>query len=90
MHTFYNQFICNHGTMFTFKTDFEAPRYRLVNIDITQPTKVTVLSTLLKLRTFWISCLIFKLVQSGLIKVEDFICPSFMQSYVSESLSIVV
>lgn len=35
------QFICNKENTFTLKTDFEASRYRLVNIDITQPTKVT-------------------------------------------------
>ena len=34
------QFICDEGTVFTLKTDLDAPRYRLVNIDITKPDKV--------------------------------------------------
>ncbi|XP_064382801.1 prolyl endopeptidase-like [Halichondria panicea] len=52
-------FICNHGTVFTFKTDFEAPRYRLVNIDITQPTKdswVTLVSEHPKDVLEWAAC----------------------------------
>ncbi|CAI8048976.1 Prolyl endopeptidase, partial [Geodia barretti] len=33
------QFICNQGTVFTLKTDLDACRYRLINIDITKPDK---------------------------------------------------
>jgi prolyl oligopeptidase len=32
-------FICNQGTVFTLKTDLDACRYRLINIDITKPDK---------------------------------------------------
>ena len=38
---FFDQFVCNQGNLFTLKTDCEASRYRLVNIDITCPEKVS-------------------------------------------------
>lgn len=34
------QFICNQGTVFTLKTDSDASRYRVVNIDTSTPEKV--------------------------------------------------
>ena len=36
----YLQFICNQGTVFTFKTDFKGARYYVLNIDINKPDKV--------------------------------------------------
>ena len=35
------QFICNDGSVFTLLTDCEASRYRVVNIEITSPEKVS-------------------------------------------------
>ncbi len=34
------QYIINEGPVFTFKTNFKAPRYKLINIDFTKPEMV--------------------------------------------------
>ena len=34
------QFISNDDNIFTLKTDYQAPKYQLVNVDITNPDKV--------------------------------------------------
>ncbi|XP_019863981.1 PREDICTED: prolyl endopeptidase-like [Amphimedon queenslandica] len=32
-------FIANDGTVFTLKTDYQAPKYQLINVDINKPNK---------------------------------------------------
>jgi len=38
----HSQYISNNGTVFTFKTNKDAPRYKIINIDITKPEPVSI------------------------------------------------
>ena len=42
------QYITNEGTLFTFKTNLNAPRYKLINVDFSKPEMVSTLKIKVK------------------------------------------
>lgn len=65
---FYLQYITNEGTLFTFKTNLKAPRYRLIKIDFSKPEMVSALK--IEVENGWLQ---------KTLKPTLFVCSGFVQ-----------